>query len=99
MDHQQIREIAEAAFKAHFGHIGILSINVEPGIDFGDDFPVVEVRIIYDAKMEEVLNGHTMAVRREIMDNFWREEGNTAIWPQVHFIAKSDIGRQDPATV
>ena len=62
MDDQQIREIAEAAFKAHFGHIGILSINVEPGIDFGDDFPVVEVRIIYDAKMEEVLNGDTMAV-------------------------------------
>ena len=31
MDHQQIREIAEAAFKTHFGHIGIVSINVQPG--------------------------------------------------------------------
>ena len=98
MNHQQIREIAEAAFKAHFGHIGILSINIEPGFDLDGD-PLVDVRIIYDAKMEEVLNGDTMAVRDEIMDNFWREEGSDAIWPQVHFIAKSDIGRQDPATV
>ena len=98
MNHQQVREIAEAAFKAHFGHIGIVCINVQPGFAVDGD-PLVDVKIIYDAKMEEVLNGDTMAVRDEILDNFWREEGNTAIWPQVHFIAKSDIGRQDPATV
>ena len=98
MDDQQIREIAEAAFKTHFGHIGILSINIEPGFDLDGD-PLVDVRIIYDAKMEEVLNGDTAAVRTEIIDKVWRERGDAAIWPQVHFIAKSDIGRQDPATV
>ena len=32
MNHQQVREIAEAAFKARFGDIGIVSINVKPGL-------------------------------------------------------------------
>ena len=29
MNHQQVRDIAEAAFKSRFGDIGIVSINVK----------------------------------------------------------------------
>ena len=97
MNHQQVREIAEAAFKAHFGHIHIVSINVKPGLDHYDD-PLVDVNIIYDAKVEELLRGDTMEVRSEIIDKVWEAEDSPG-WPQVHFIAKSDIGRRDPATV
>ena len=33
MNNQQVREIADAAFKARFGDIGILSINIKQGFD------------------------------------------------------------------
>ena len=32
VNHQQVRDIAEAAFKARFGDIGIVSIDVKPGL-------------------------------------------------------------------
>ena len=54
MNHQQVREIAEAAFKAHFGDIDIVSINIRPGFDYYDD-PLVDVNIIYDAEVERLI--------------------------------------------
>ena len=53
MNNQQVREIAEAAFKARFGDIGIVGIDIEPGFDHYDD-SLVEVRIIYDAAFEDL---------------------------------------------
>ena len=99
MNHQQVREIAEAAFKARFGDIGIVSINVKPGFDHYDD-PLVEVKIIYDAAFEDLRTEGTMRVRSEIIDKVWREAEDSPVWPQVHFIAKSDLNEEeDPATV
>ena len=98
MNNQQVRDIAEAAFKARFGDIGIVSINVKPGFDHDDD-PLVDVRIIYDAAYEDLSTEGTMRVRSEIIDKVWREAEDAAVWPQVHFIAKSDIDQRDPATV
>ena len=98
MNHQQVREIAEAAFKARFGDIDIVSINVEPGFDHHDD-PLVDVRIIYDAAFEDLRTEGTMRVRSEIIDKVWRDAEDSPGWPQVHFIAKSDLEEEDPATV
>ena len=97
MNHQQIRDIAEAAFKAHFGHIDIVSINIKPGFDHYHD-PLVDVKIIYDGQVEELLCGDTIEVRSEIIDKVWAAEDSPGR-PQVYFIAKSDICQHDPATV
>ena len=56
MDEQQIREVAEAAFKRQFADVEIVRINVWPGLGFEDDSPVVDVNIIYDGEYEQ-LNG------------------------------------------
>ena len=52
MNDQQVREIAEAAFKARFGAVDVVSINVKPGLDYDDD-PLVDARIIYAAAFED----------------------------------------------
>ena len=99
MNNQQVRDIAEAAFKARFGDIDIVSINVKPGFDHCDD-PLVDVNIIYDAKVEQLIAGDTMEVRSEIIDKVWRDAEDSPGWPHVHFIAKSDLEKEvDPATV
>ena len=103
MNHQQVREIAEAAFKARFGDIGILSINIKPGFDHYDD-PLVDVRIIYDAEVERLIAPDKvpdmMEVRSEIIDKVWRDAEDSPGWPHVHFISKSDLEEgEDPATV
>ncbi len=99
MNEQQIREIAKKAFKARFADIEILSINVKPGFDYHGD-PLMDVKIIYDGPVEQLLGGkgilHTLV---EIVEKVWDEPEDDPIWPQVHFIAKSDIGRLDPATI
>ncbi len=97
MTEQQIREIAEKAFKARFADIEILSINVKPGCDYYGD-PLMNVKIIYDGPVELGGKGtlHTLV---EIVEKVWDEPEDDRIWPQVHFIAKSDIGRLDPATI
>ena len=100
MNHQQVRDIAEAAFKARFGDIDIVSVNVKAGFDHYDD-PLVDVKIIYDGKVEQLIAPDKvpgmMKVRSEIIDKVWRDAKDSPGYPFVHFIAKSDIGRRDPA--
>ena len=48
MDGQQMREIAEVAFRRQFGDVNIVKINIRQGLDFEDDSPVVDVNIVYD---------------------------------------------------
>ena len=60
----------------------------------------MEVRIIYDAAFEDLRTEGTMRVRSEIIDKVWRDAEDSPVWPQVHFIAKSDLEEgEDPATV
>ena len=91
----QVREIAAAAFKARFGDIEV--VNVKPGLDHYDD-PLVNVKIIYDGTVEQLIGPDLLRVRSEIVDKVWRNAEDSPVWPQVHFIAKSGIGRRDPAT-
>ncbi len=94
MNNQQVREIAEAAFKARFGDIDIVNVNVKPGFDHYDD-PLVDVRIIYDAAFEDLSAEGTMSVRSEIFSKVWWDAEDSPGWPYVHFIAKSDIEEED----
>ena len=100
MKEQQVREIAEAAFKARFRDIDVVSVNVSSQIDHHDD-PLVDVRIIYDGEVEQLTcEGGSMEVRSEIIDKVWNGAEDCPGWPHVHFIAKSDLEEgEDPATV
>ena len=98
MDDQQIREITEAAFRARFGEIEILSVNIRRGFDH-DDEPMVDINIIYDGKVEQLGGEGLLDVDMEISNKVWIYAEDSPGWPHVHFISKSDIGRQDPATV
>ena len=98
MNEQQVREIAETAFKARFDNIEVVSVNVKPGFDHYDD-PLVNVKIIYDGTVEQLGGEGMLRMLSEIIEKVWEEAEDRPVWPQVHFIAKSDIGRHDPATV
>ena len=99
MNNQQVREIAEAAFKARFNDVGIISINVKPGFDHYDD-PMLDVKIIYDAAFEDLRTEGTMRVRSEIVEKVWAAAEDSPGYPYIHFIAKSDLEEEeDPATV
>ena len=54
---------------------------------------------IYDDKDEQVNGGGLLNVRTETVSKTWRKMADSPGWPYVHFIAKSDVGRLDPATV
>ena len=98
MNEQQIGKIAKAAFGARFGEVKIIRVNVRSGFDHADD-PMVDVNIIYDGKYEQLNGSGLLDVRREIVDKVWGEAEDNLGYPYVHFIAKSDLGRRDPATV
>ena len=97
MNEQQVRAIAEAAFKARFADIPIVSIDVKPGFDHDDD-PILDVNIVYDGEVEQLIGrGWSMEVRSEIIEKVWVEAEDSPGWPQVHFIAKSDLEQPAPA--
>ena len=97
MKEQQVREIAEAAFKARFSDIDIVSIGVKPFFSL-DDEPLLDVRIVYDAEVERLIGpdggSNILDVRTEIIEKVWEAPEDSPVWPQVHFIAKSDIDRR-----
>ena len=98
MNNQQVREIAEAAFKACFADVEIVSVDVRPGFDHYDD-PMVDVKIIYDGEVEQLGGDGMSDVQSEIFSKVWWDAEDSPGWPHLHFIAKSDIGQEDPATV
>ena len=100
MNDQQIREIAETAFRARFGDIKVVRVNIRRGFDYEEDpVPVVDVNIIYDGKYEQLNGDGLLDVDMEISNKVWRDAEDSPGWPHVHFIPKSEIGRRDPATV
>ena len=103
MNHQQVRDIVEAAFKARFGDIGIVSINVKSGFDHYDD-PMLDVRIVYDAEVERLIAPDKapdmVRVRSEIVEKVWAAAEESPGYPFIHFIAKSDLEdlEEEPTT-
>lgn len=98
MNDQQVREIAEAAFRAHFDDLKVVRVNIRRGFDHEDD-PVVDVNIIYDGKYEQLKGSSLLDVRLDINHKVWRDAEDSPGWPHVHFMPKSEVGRRDPATV
>ena len=95
MNHQQVRDIVEAAFKARFGDIDIVSINVKSGFDHCDD-PMLDVRIVYDAEVERLIAPDMVRVRSEIVEKVWAAAEDSPGYPYIHFIAKSDLEDDGP---
>ena len=98
MDEQQMREIAEAAFKRQFGHIGIVGINIRQRLDHEDD-PVVDVDIYYDDEDGQVTGHGYLRVVSEVLDKTWYEEKDDLGYPLVHLLVKAGLKQDDPATV
>ena len=92
----------EAAFKARFSGVGIVSISVKPGFDHCDD-PMLDVNIIYDGEVKQLIVSDKapdmMRVRSEIVEKVWAAAEDSPGYPYIHFIAKSDLEEEDPATV
>ena len=99
MNEQQIREIAETAFKRHFGDVEVVRVNVLPKLSFQDDSPVVDVKIIYDGKFEQLTGEGLLRVHSDIVSKTWREVEDDLGFPILYLIPKSELGRRDPATV
>ena len=98
MDEQQLREIAEAAFKRQFGDIEIVAINIRQRLDHDDD-PVVDVDIFYDDECGQVTGRGYSRVASEVLDKTWYEGRDDLGYPLVHLLVKSGIEKRDPAAV
>ena len=99
MNEQQIREIAETAFKRQFPDVELARVNVWPGVGFEDDSPVVDVHIIYDGKYEQLNADGLLDAQGEVVDKAYYDVEDDLGFPCVHFFAKSELGRRDLATV
>ena len=98
MTEQEMREIVETAFRSRFGDVELVCINVKPGVDFDGD-PMVDINIIYDGKVEQLDGDGLLRVNHEVDTKFDADSEAYPGWPLLHFIAKSDIGNRDPASI
>ena len=61
---------------------------------------MLDVNIIYDGEVEQLGGDGVLDMLSEVVDRVWEEPEDSPGWPQVHFIAKSDLDEaEDPATV
>ena len=99
MTEQQIRKIAESAFRRQFPDVKLARVNVWPGVGFEDDSPVVDVHIIYDAKYEQLNASGLVSVMSEVADKAYYEVEDDLGFPCTSYFAKSEMGRRDLAAV
>lgn len=97
MNEQDIRDIAEAAFRDCFKDVKLVQVDVGTRLNH-DEAPVVDVKIIYDGDYEQLKGNGLMKVQREIVSKAWREVKEDLGFPIVDFVAKSDLVPHDPAT-
>ena len=98
MNEQEMREIVEAAFKARFGDVELVCINVKPSVDYDGDH-VVNIKIIYDGKVEQLNGEGIVRVNHEVDTKFDADFEKPPGLPFLRYIAKSDIGKRDPASI
>ncbi len=99
MNEQQLRVIAETAFKRQFADLEIVRIDIRQGLGFEDDSPVVDVNIVYDDESGRVTGHGLLDVLSEVVDEAWEEGKHDLGYPLVHLIAKSGFEQDPPATV
>ena len=93
MDEEQIRKIAEDAFKAHVSEPKIIHIDVEPWINHAEE-RVVDVNIYYDGKYNE-LRSALLHVHSDIVAKAWREVEEDLGFPLIHFYSKSTYNQHN----
>ena len=98
MNEQEMRKIVETAFKARFGDVELVCINVRPSVDYEGDH-VVDINIIYDGKVEQLDGEGIVRMKHEVNAKFDADFEKPPGWPLLHYIAKSDIGGRDPASI
>ena len=98
MDEQQLRKIAEAAFKRQFSDVEIVRINVRQRLDHDDD-PVVDVDVYDDDECGQVTGRGDSRVALEVLDKTRREGKDNLGYPLVHLLVKAGLNQRDPVTV
>ena len=93
MTEQEIREIAEAAFKDKFPDVKLDRVNVWPGFGFEDDSPVVDISIIYEGEYEQLNGRGLVKVMTEVVDKAYRAVEDDLGFPCVHFFSKPELKR------
>ena len=96
MDEQQMREIAEAAFKRQFAEIDVVGINIRRRLDHDDD-PVVDVDIYYDDGCGQITGHGYSRVALEVLDKTWHEGKDDLGYTLVHLLVKAGLKQEDPA--
>lgn len=97
MNRQQIREIAEIAFKTQFSDVDVVRVDVKERLDHDED-PVVDVGIIYDGKYEQLNGSGLLRVQSDIISKAWQEVEDDIGFPLVHFFPESSVRRRDRET-
>ncbi len=96
MNEQQLREIAETAFKRQFADIDIVRINIRQRLDHDDD-PVVDVDIYYDDECGQLTGEGYSRVSLEVLDKTWSEGKEDLGYPLVHLLVKAGLERNPTA--
>lgn len=96
MDVEQIRKIAENAFRTHFAEIDIVQIDVKPRLDHDGD-EVVDVNVVCDGDYEQLKGGGLLRVQREIVSKAWRDVEDDLGFPIVNFFERSTLEHPDSA--
>ena len=101
MTEQEIRQIAEAAFKAEFPDVVLHRVNVWPEAGFEDYSPSVYVNIIYDGRYEQLNARGLVNVLSEVATKAYYEVEDDLGFPCVRFFSKPELerSRRDLATV
>jgi len=98
MNEETIRGIVETAFKRHFGHVGLVRIDVNPGFDHEDD-PVVNLWIVYEDERGKVgsLGGDGfLKMLSEVYSEFHADPAQYPGFPLLHVVARSELGSRSP---
>ena len=96
MNEQQLREIAETAFKRQFADIDIVKINIRQRLDHDGD-PVVDVNIYYDEECGQLTGDGYSRVSLEVLDKTWCEGKGDFGYPLVHLLVKAGLERNPTA--
>ena len=97
MDEQQIRMIAETAFKAYVRDFEIVRIDVKPRLDHEGD-RVVDVNIYSDIKHGTLSGDGLLRVESDIVSKAWSDVEDDLGFPLVHFYSKSTLRQHDSMT-
>ena len=91
MNEQEVREIAEAAFKGKFPDVKLHRVNVWPDAGFEDDSPTVDMSIIYDGKYEQLNAAGLGDVILEVVDKAYYGVEDALGFPCLHFSPRPSL--------